>query len=63
MSTPPFDRAAAERRLGPAVLADIRRLVDEAPPLKPEQREQLRTAFASARTAAEHQARPVPRAA
>lgn len=53
MSTPPFDRRAIERRLGPVVLADIRRLVDEAPPLSTEQREHLRAVFASARAAAQ----------
>ncbi|PVD01304.1 hypothetical protein [Streptomyces sp. CS014] len=52
MSAPEFDRQAAERRLGPAVLADIRRLVDEAPPLSTEQLENLRSMFASARAAA-----------
>lgn len=49
MSTPPpFSRADAERRLGPAVVAKGRRVVDEAPPLSAELREQLRAVFASA---------------
>ncbi|MEU5892535.1 hypothetical protein ABZ835_37700 [Streptomyces sp. NPDC047461] len=47
--TPPFSLAAAERNLGPDVMAKVRRLVDEAPPLRPELREQLRAVFASAR--------------
>ncbi|MEU2402760.1 hypothetical protein ABZ609_00240 [Streptomyces rubiginosohelvolus] len=55
MSAPEFDRRAVERRLGPAVLADIRRLVDEAPPLSTEQLENLRSMFASARAAAASQ--------
>lgn len=50
MSTPPaFSRAAAEQLLGPAVIAQARRVVDAAPPLRPELREQLRAVFASAR--------------
>lgn len=51
---PAFDRAAAEKRIGPAGVAKVRRLVADAPPLSTEQREQLRACFASARTAAEH---------
>lgn len=42
-------RAEAARILGPAVVEAARREVDEAPPLRPEQREQLRATFASAR--------------
>lgn len=49
--TAPFSRAEAERLLGPDVIAAIRELVDEAPPLRPEQREQIRAVFASARPA------------
>jgi hypothetical protein len=50
MSTPPaFSLAEAERLLGPAVIAQARRIVDAAPPLRPELREQLRAVFASAR--------------
>lgn len=55
MTTPPaFDRAAAMRRLGPAGVKAIRRSVADAPPLRTEQREQLRAVFASARVTAEH---------
>ena len=62
MSTPPpFDRAAAMRRLGPAGVQAIRHSVAAAPPLRTEQREQLRAAFASARVA-EH-LRPAQQAA
>lgn len=50
MNTQPFDRAAAERRLGPAAVVAIRRNAAAAPPLRPEQREQVRAVFASART-------------
>ncbi|MGW2720789.1 hypothetical protein [Streptomyces sp. NPDC001492] len=49
MTGPRFSRAEAERVLGPAVIERARRLVDEAPPLRPELREQLRAVFASAR--------------
>ncbi|WP_137235151.1 hypothetical protein [Streptomyces sp. BPSDS2] len=48
-STMEFSRAEAERRLGPDVVAEIRRLVAEAPPLSVEQMEWLRAVFASAR--------------
>lgn len=44
-----FDRAAAERRLGPAVVAAARRQVAAAPLLTVERREQLRAVFATAR--------------
>ncbi|MFI6138077.1 hypothetical protein ACIBCC_07815 [Streptomyces griseus] len=44
-----FNRAEAGRRLGPDVVAEIRRLVAEAPPLSVEQREGLRAIFASTR--------------
>ncbi len=47
-ATQPFSREGAERLLGPAVLAEIRRQVEAAPPLRPELREQLRALFASA---------------
>lgn len=49
MSATPFSRAEAERLLGPAVIERARRMVDAAPPLRPELREQLRAIFASAR--------------
>jgi hypothetical protein len=48
-AAPAFSRAAAERLLGPAVIAQARRVVDAAPPLRPELREQLRAVFTSAR--------------
>lgn len=44
-----FSRPQAERLLGPDVIAKARQLVDEAPPIRPEIREQLRAVFASAR--------------
>lgn len=53
-----FTFAEAERLLGPAAMERARQIVAAAPPLRPEQREQLRALFASARTA-----RPAPRAA
>ncbi|MCX4540455.1 hypothetical protein [Streptomyces sp. NBC_01565] len=43
-----FDRAAAERRLGPAAVAAVRALVDAAPPLSGETRMQIQAVFASA---------------
>ncbi|MGC5400169.1 hypothetical protein ACPXCP_31070 [Streptomyces sp. DT20] len=51
MNAPTFDRAAAARRLGPAGVEAIRRTVATAPPLRPEQREQLRALFASVHVA------------
>lgn len=54
MTAPPFDRAAAMRRLGPAGVEKSRRNVAAAPPLRTEQREQLRAVFASARITAKH---------
>jgi hypothetical protein len=42
-------RAEAERLLPPAAIAAARRNVDAAPPIRPEQREQLRAVFASVR--------------
>lgn len=57
-AAPEFSLKEAERRLGPAAVEAARRLVDAAPPLRPEQREQLRAVFASARTA-----KPTPPAA
>ena len=50
------------RRLGPAGVKALRQSVADAPPLRTEQREQLRAAFASARIAAEHH-RPAQQAA
>ncbi|MFJ2567931.1 hypothetical protein ACIO02_34195 [Streptomyces sp. NPDC087568] len=47
--TAPFCRAAAERSLGRAVVEEIRRQVDAAPPLRPVQRTQVRAVFATAR--------------
>lgn len=44
-----FSLAEAERLLGPAVVEQAQRLVDEAPPLSPEVRAQLRAVFVSAR--------------
>lgn len=61
--TAPFSRAEAERLLGPEVVAAVRELVDAAPPLRPEQREQLRAVFASARPARVPSARPAAEAA
>lgn len=54
MTAPAFDRAAAMRRLGPAGLEAVRRSVAAAPPLRTEQREQLRAVFDSASIAAGH---------
>ncbi|MGW2210160.1 hypothetical protein [Streptomyces sp. NPDC001781] len=49
MSAPAgFSRAAAERLLGPAVVDAVRRQVDAAPPLGPEQRARLRAVFVTA---------------
>ncbi|MFC9681339.1 hypothetical protein [Streptomyces sp. NPDC056948] len=48
-AAPRFSLAEAERLLGPAVVETVRRQVDAAPPLRPEQREQVRAVFASAR--------------
>jgi len=48
-AAPQFSRAEAERMLGPDVVEHARRVVDAAPPLRPELREQLRALFASAR--------------
>ncbi|MFH8717290.1 hypothetical protein [Streptomyces zaomyceticus] len=60
----PFSRAAAEKRLGPAAVEAIHKVVDAAPPLRPEQREQLRAIFASARPRKPVDVRvPAPRAA
>ena len=60
MTGQPFSRAAAERRLGPAAVAAIARLVEAAPPLRAEQRMQLQAVFNSARPAP---AQAPPRAA
>lgn len=46
---PSFSRARAAEILGPAAMEKARRVVDAAPPLRPELREQLRAVFASAR--------------
>lgn len=44
---PSFDRAAIEKSLGPAAVEAARRNAAAAPPLRPEQREFLRSVFAS----------------
>ncbi|MGA4896701.1 hypothetical protein ACPCAJ_01880 [Streptomyces griseoincarnatus] len=49
--TAPWCRAEAERLLGPDVMKRIRELAAEAPPMRPEQREQIRAVFASVRVA------------
>ncbi|MFI9168797.1 hypothetical protein [Streptomyces lincolnensis] len=61
-AAPKFSRAEAERVLGPAVVEKVRRVVDAAPPLRPELREQLRALFQSAREMREvgRQARASP---
>lgn len=59
--TAPFSREAAERLLGPAVVEEIRRQVDAAPSLRPEQRVQVRAVFATARVVPD--VRPAARAA
>lgn len=47
--TKPFCLTCAETLLGPAAVEEIRRIVDAAPPFRPEQAENLRALFASAR--------------
>lgn len=50
MRTPSeFSFAEAERLLGPEVMEHAQRLADEAPPLSPEIRAQVRAVFVSAR--------------
>jgi hypothetical protein len=49
VTAPRFSRAEAARLLGPAVVEAVRQQVAAAPPLRVEQREQLRAVFASAR--------------
>jgi hypothetical protein len=44
--TAPWCREEAERLLGPEAMKRIRELAAEAPPLRPEQREQVRAVFA-----------------
>jgi hypothetical protein len=46
---PPFCRKCAAELLGPEIVAAARREAANAPPLKAEQRENLRALFASAR--------------
>ncbi|MET9465846.1 hypothetical protein ABZY44_13765 [Streptomyces sp. NPDC006544] len=46
--TAPFNRAAAEQRLGPAAVQAIRDLVAAAPPLRVELRMQIQDVFRSA---------------
>lgn len=60
MTGPQFNRADAERRLGPAAIEQARLNVAAAPPLRPELREQLRSLFASAHFA---ESAPAARAA
>jgi hypothetical protein len=61
--TAQWSRAEAERVLGPDVMAAIRELVKEAPPLTPEQREQMRALFATARPQRALRSRPAADAA
>lgn len=58
MSAPEFSRAAAELLLGSDAVAEIRRQAQEAPPLRQEQRAQIRAVFASARVMAGEQSLP-----
>ncbi|MFZ4264465.1 hypothetical protein [Streptomyces arboris] len=58
MSAQEFSRAAAELLLGADAVAEIRRQAKEAPPLRQEQREQIRAVFASARVMAGEPLRP-----
>lgn len=48
--TAPFDRAAAERRLGSAAVQAIREQVAAAPPMSAETRMHVQAAFASVNT-------------
>lgn len=57
--SPAFSRAKAEQLLGPAVIAQARRIADAAPPLRPELREQLRAVFMSASEIHRQPRRPV----
>ncbi|MGW6395443.1 hypothetical protein ACWFR1_34245 [Streptomyces sp. NPDC055103] len=59
-----FSMAAARKRLGSNAVAAIERAVDAAPPLRAEQREQIRAVFATAHPRqATTPTIPVPRAA
>ena len=49
MTAAPFNRAAAEKRLGPAAVKAIRECVDAATPLTPEQGLALRVLFEASR--------------
>lgn len=60
--TAPFSMAAARERLGAAAVAALMEAVDAAPPLRAEQREQIRAVFATARPRTAPVA-PAPRAA
>ncbi|WP_432247671.1 hypothetical protein ACRAR1_06905 [Streptomyces sanyensis] len=60
MTATPFDRAAAEQRLGPAAVRAIRECVDAATPLTPEQGLALRVLFEATRAPVNT---PTPRAA
>jgi hypothetical protein len=57
-SAPPFSRAEAAHRLGPAAIAIARRNVDAAPPIRPEIKEQIRAVFLSGRAARGQQVAP-----
>ncbi|MZE53775.1 hypothetical protein GTY86_35780 [Streptomyces sp. SID5770] len=64
MTAPPFSLAAARERLGADAVAAIERAVAAAPPLRAEQREQIRAVFATARPRqVTAPAVPAPRAA
>lgn len=47
--TEPLCRTCIEALLGPAVMEKVRRIVDAAPALRPEQAEDIRAVFASER--------------
>ncbi|MFG2900925.1 hypothetical protein ACGFZH_28050 [Streptomyces zaomyceticus] len=63
MTDPEFSMAAARERLGAAAVAALMEVVDAAPPLRAEQREQIRAVFASARPRSTAPVAPAPRAA
>jgi hypothetical protein len=47
--TEPFCLTCADATLGPAAVEEIRRIVDAAPPFRPEQAAKIRAVFESAR--------------
>ncbi|MFF8679555.1 hypothetical protein ACF07F_16750 [Streptomyces sp. NPDC015237] len=61
MSSPEFSLADAESVFGPEAMEYVDRAVAAAPPFRPELREQLRAALASARN--ERKSRPAAKAA